>query len=75
MDNLFNRLSRKNMKFTENLHWGIYFIKRWENAFAHHLHQKGKERIILPFSSIIYCVFRMKLAKGIIFVEFLKWFI
>ncbi|MER1990148.1 MAG: DUF4275 family protein [Solibacillus isronensis] len=40
MDNLFNRLSRKNMKFTENLHWGIYFRKGWVNAFAHHLHQE-----------------------------------
>lgn len=34
MDNLFNRLIRKNMKFTENLHWGIYFRKGWVNAFA-----------------------------------------
>ncbi|WP_079525966.1 DUF4275 family protein [Solibacillus isronensis] len=47
MDNLIKRLNRKNMKFTENLHWGIYFRKRWENAFAYHLHQEEKERISL----------------------------
>lgn len=65
MDDLSKRLSRKNMKFTENLHWGIYFKKRWENAFAHHLLQEEKERIFLIgdhyFSGYLWHLFSYKM--------------
>ncbi|MEK5079982.1 DUF4275 family protein [Solibacillus sp. FSL W7-1436] len=65
MDDLFKSLSRKNIKFTESLHWGRYFKKRWENAFAHHLYQEEKERIFLIgdryFSGYLWHLFSYKM--------------
>lgn len=64
MDDLYTRLKRKNMKVTENLHWGIYFRKRWEERFARHLSQEEKERIFLfgdrYFSGYLWHIFSYK---------------
>ena len=47
MDFLIEQLQHNNIQFKEIPHWGIYFRKRWEDAFVHHLNQSEKEKIHL----------------------------
>ena len=47
MDLLIEQLQTNNIKFKEILHWGIYFRKRWEDAFVQHLNESEKEKIHL----------------------------
>ena len=47
MDLLIEQLRKNNIKFKEIPHWGIYFRKRWDDAFVHHLNESEKEKIYL----------------------------
>lgn len=47
MDYLIEQLQSKNIKFKVSPYWGIYFRKRWEEAFVSHLKQSEKEKIHL----------------------------
>ncbi len=40
-------LRKKNMKVRGFQKWGVYFRKRWEDYFAHHLSDEEKEDIFL----------------------------
>ncbi|MEG0473287.1 MAG: DUF4275 family protein [Solibacillus sp.] len=54
MDNLIEQLQSNNIKFQDIPYWGIYFRKRWEEAFVSHLKQTEKEKIYL-FGSRYSC--------------------
>lgn len=47
MNYLIEQLQRENIKFKDSPYWGIYFRKRWEEAFVSHLNQSEKEKIYL----------------------------
>ena len=47
MDLLIEQLQTNNIKFKEIPHWGIYFRKRWDDAFVYHLNESEKEKIYL----------------------------
>lgn len=43
MDLLIEQLQKNYIHFKEIPHWSIYFRKRWEHAFVHHLNDSEKE--------------------------------
>lgn len=47
MNYLIEQFQRENIKFKDSPYRGIYFRKRWEEAFVSHLKQSEKEKIYL----------------------------